>query len=112
MRSSRSRIPEKVHVMIGGVNTPLLLRAVTNSEIDALMPAFNDGDFRPDFRLLRFWIQRLDVDELKQFHAVQPPLRFLNGAPAIQFARFVEQLPADHRIRDAGIAGDFDRSEI
>ena len=63
-------------------------------------------------RVLRLGIERFDVDELKERHAVEPTLCLLKRAALIEIAWLVEQLPPDHGVRHARIAGDFNRSEV
>ena len=66
--------------MILGVDARLLFGAVADAEVDALMLAFGDRDAHRHFVGLLLRVQRLDVRELEQLEAVEPPLRVLHHA--------------------------------
>ena len=106
------RAPEKIHVVVLALDPRLFFRAVADAEVYPLMLAFRDGDARAHLGIVAFGIQRFDVDELKQLHSIQPPLRILHDAAAVQVAGPVRQLSSDHVLSDAAVAHDFDRTEV
>src|SRR4029077_4547172 len=84
MRAGRSRAAEEVQVMVLGVDAPLFLGPVADAEIHTLMVALRDGDPHRHLVGLQLGAQRLDVGKLKQLEAVEPALRFLDHAAAIE----------------------------
>ena len=99
-------------MVVLGVDARLLLGAVADAEVHALMVAF--GDRHADRHVLRLLlrVQRLDVRELKQLQPVEPALRVLHDAAPVEFARLEGQLAADDVFADALVADDFDRPEM
>ena len=112
VRAGGARAAEKIDVVVLAVDPRLLFRAIADAEVHPLMLAFRHGDARAHFGILAFGVQRLDVDELKQLHGVQAPLRVLHDAAAVQIAGFEGQLPPDHALADAAVARDFDGTEM
>jgi hypothetical protein len=72
--------------MVLGVHSCLLFGAVANAKIDALMFAFRHRNPGRHFFRLKLLVLRFDVDELKQLHPIQPSLRILDEAAAIDVA--------------------------
>src|SRR5205814_7173193 len=95
MRASRPSPAAKIQMMVLAVDPRLLLRAVPDAEIDPLMVPFGDGHPRRNFRRLLLRIQRFDVDELKELHPIEAPLRILYDAALIELARFEGELALD-----------------
>ena len=112
VRAGRSRAAEEVDVVILGVDARLFLGAVADAEVHPLMVPLRHGDADGNGVRLQFLVQRLDVRELKQLEAVQPPLRVLHDAALIQLARLERQLPANDVLADALVADDVDRTEV
>src|SRR5207248_5957070 len=99
-----SRPSEEIHMMVLAVDARLLLRAVADAEVHALMVAFGDRDARRHLRRLLLLIERFDGRKLKERHAVQAALRLLHEAALVQVARLERQLAPDHAIADALVA--------
>ena len=99
VRAGFTGAAEEVQAVVFGVDARLFLRAVPDAEVHALMRAFGDGDSRRHDVGLLVDVERLDVDELKQRHAVQPPLHVLHAAAAIEIAFLERHLPQDRRGR-------------
>ena len=99
-------------MVVLGVDAPFLFRPVADAEVDPMVLPFRDRHARGDFHRLQLGIERLDVDELKQLHAIQPALRFLDNAAPIEIAGLEGELALDDALAHALVAGDFDRAEI
>ena len=112
VRAGRPRAAEEVHVVVLGVDARLLLRAVADAEVHALVVALRHRHADRHFVGLLLRVQRLDVGELEQLHAVQPPLRVLHDAALIEIAGLERQLAADDVLVDALVADDFHRPEM
>ena len=87
MRAGGAGAAEEVDVVVLGVDARLLLGAVPDAEVHALVLALGDGHADRDFVGLLFLVQRLDVGELEQLESVQPPLRILHDAALEELAR-------------------------
>ena len=96
-------------MVVLGVDAPFFFRPVANAEVDPMVLPFRDRHARGDFLRLQLGIERLDVDELKQLHAIQPALRFLDNAAPIEIAWLEGELALDDvqvaRIDAAGNVG-------
>ena len=112
MRTGGPRAAQEVHVVVLAVHTGVLLGAVADAEIHALMASFGNADARVHVGPLLLRVHGLDVDELEQFHLVQPPLRLLHDAAPIEIARLEGELPLDDPVADAAVAGDLDAAEM
>ena len=90
----------------------VLLRAVADAEVDALMLPFGDHHPRRHFvRLLRD-LERLDRHELKQLHPVETALRVLNQTAPVELAGLVGDVALDDAVADAAIARHLHRPEV
>ena len=94
------------------VDARLFFGAVADAEVHPLVLSLRHRDARRHIRRLQLLVERLDVGELEQLHAVQPPLGVLDEGPAIQIARLVGQLAANHIVADALVARYFHRTEV
>src|SRR6516164_11097870 len=112
MDAGRPCPAEEVDVVIFRLGAGLFFGAVADTKIYPIVAALGDGYLRRHVLRLLFLLQRLDVDELEQLHAVQPALRRLQGASPEQIARLVAQLPLDDAVVDRLVAGDIDGSEM
>ena len=99
-------------MVILGIDPTVFLGPVPDTEVHALMFSLDDRDPGLHVYVLRLGIERFDVDELKERHAVEPTLCLLKRAALIEIAWLVEQLPPDDGVRHARIAGDFNRPEV
>src|SRR5262249_27709187 len=106
VRAGGSRAAEKIEVVVLRVGAGFLLGSVADPEIQALMLRLDDRDARRHLLGLAIEVERLDVHELEQLHAVEPPFGVLQLAPAVQVARLVRNRPADDADADRAIAGD------
>ncbi len=112
VRAGRARAAEEIQVVVFGIDATLLFRAVADAEVHALVIAFRDRHSRRDLVGLQLRILRLDVGELEQLHAVQPPLRILHDASVVEVARLERELAADDVVAHALVAGDIDLAEV
>ncbi len=103
---------EKIDVVILAVDARFFFRAIADAEVHPLMLALRHGHARAHLGILPFGVQHFDVDELKQLHAIEAPLRVLYDAAAVQLTGFIGQLPPDHVVADAAVAHDLDRAEV
>src|SRR5262245_40242205 len=110
--AGRSCATQEVHVVVLSVDAPFFFRPVADAEVDPLVLPFRDGHANGYFLRLQLGIELLDVDELKQLHAIQPALRFLDSAAAKQIAGPEGEFALDDAWAHGLVAGDFDRSEI
>ena len=96
--------PRKIEVTVVGVDPPAFLRAVSQSEVEAMAGTFGNGDARGDLTRLELLVERLDIGELKQFHPIQVPLRVLQFASLVQISGLVLDFSTDHVVADTLIA--------
>ena len=86
MRARAAGGAEEIQTVIFGVDARLLFGAVADAEVHAVVRSLGDGDLHRHFGRLPLERDRFDVDELKQRHAVQTPLRVLDLAPLVDVA--------------------------
>ena len=99
VRAGGARAAEEIHMVVFGVDARLFFGAVADAEVDALVLALRDRDARRHFGRLQLLVERLDVGELEQLHAVQPPLGVLHQAAPVEIARLEGQLRGESRRR-------------
>lgn len=93
------------------VGAGLLFAAIAEAEIHLSVLAFRERDLRRyHLRLLPFRHVRLDVRELEGLEHVELTLTVFNLAQSVGKALPVGQLAQHHRITDAAVAHDFDRT--
>src|SRR5262249_2640699 len=134
-----ARPAEKVQMVVLGVDARFLFRSVADPEVHTLMIPLGDSNAHRNLvrligrRRLRLWHGliriarlirggrllwlliaglRLDVRELKQLEAVEPPLGVLDDAAPVEIAGLEGQLALNHAIADALVALNLDRAEV